>query len=162
MHQNHCRLSWYQSNFEKIIAVDWEKNHHFFHFVHLSTSKHSFPLKWHSDPWPTVTFQPIRLSTNFMTSIPSLTFTELWVVSKEHLQRVWLASRERLPFRTPGSVPLFGTCLCSNCWDQIPTPWYFLDFAFSPKQMQVTECSLWKVHENLVPYCNHLIPTLDD
>ena len=38
--------------------------------------------------------------------------------------------------------PLFGTCLCSNCWDQIPrtchvfnrlftlnTPWYFLDFA---------------------------------
>ena len=28
----------------------------------------------------------------------------------EHLQRVWLASRERLPFRTPGSVPNFGTC----------------------------------------------------
>ena len=28
----------------------------------------------------------------------------------EHLQRVWLASRERLPFRTPGSVPHFGTC----------------------------------------------------
>ena len=27
-----------------------------------------------------------------------------------HLQRVWLASRERLPFRTPGSVPHFGTC----------------------------------------------------
>ena len=38
--------------------------------------------------------------------------------------------------------PLFGVCLCSNCWDQIPrtshvftrlftlnTPWYFLDFA---------------------------------
>ena len=60
----------------------------------------------------------------------------------EHLQRVWLASRERLPFRTPGSVPHFGTCQCSNCWDQIPrtchvftrlftsnTPWYFLDFA---------------------------------
>ena len=60
----------------------------------------------------------------------------------KHLQRVWLDSRERLPFPTPGSVPLFGTCLCSNCWDQIPrtchvftrlftlnTPWYFLDFA---------------------------------
>ena len=83
------------------------------------------------------------LSTNFMTFIPSLTLTELWVVSMEHLQRVWLASRERLPFRTPGSVPHFGTCQCSNCWDQIPrtchvftrlftsnTPWYFLDFAF--------------------------------
>ena len=53
---------------------------------------------------------PIRRSTNFMTFIPSLTFTELWVVSMEHLQRVWLASRERLPFRTPGSVPHFGTC----------------------------------------------------
>ena len=66
----------------------------------------------------------------------------LWVVSMEHLQRVWHASRERLPFRTPGSVPHCGTCLCSNCWDQIPrschvftrlftsnTPWYFLDFA---------------------------------
>ena len=66
----------------------------------------------------------------------------LWVVSMEHLQRVWHASRERLPFRTPGSVPYFGTCWCSNCWDQIPrtchvftrlftsnTPWYFLDFA---------------------------------
>ena len=58
-------------------------------------------VKWHSDPWPTVTSLPIRLSTNFMTFIPSLTFTELWVVSMEHLQRVWLASRERLPFRTP-------------------------------------------------------------
>ena len=31
-------------------------------------------------------------------------------VSMEHLQRVWHASRERLPFRTPGSVPHFGTC----------------------------------------------------
>ena len=67
-------------------------------------------VKWHSDPRPTVTSLPIRLSTNFMTFIPSLTFTELWVVSMEHLQRVWLASRERLPFRTPGSVPNFGTC----------------------------------------------------
>ena len=67
-------------------------------------------VKWHSDPWPTVTSLPIRLSTNSMTFIPSLTFTELWVVSIEHLQRVWLASRERLPFRTPGSVPHFGTC----------------------------------------------------
>ena len=71
----------------------------------------SIPLtnvKWHSDPWPTVTSQPIRLPTNFMTLIPSLTFTELWVVSMEHLQRVWLASRERLPLRTPGSAPLRG------------------------------------------------------
>ena len=107
----------------------------------------SFPLtnvKWHSDPWPTVTFQQIRLSTNSIALIPTLTFTESWVVSIEHLQRMWHASRERLPFRTPGSAPSphFGTCFCSNCWDQIPrtcrvftrlftpnTPWYFLDFA---------------------------------
>ena len=77
----------------------------------------SLPLsnvKWHSGPWPTVTSQTIRLSKNVITFIPSLT---LWVVSMEHLQRVWHASRERLPFRTPGSVPLFGTCLFSNCWD---------------------------------------------
>ena len=26
----------------------------------------------------------------------------------EHLRRVWLATRERLPFRTPGSVPILG------------------------------------------------------
>ena len=58
----------------------------------------------------TVTSQPIRLSTNFMTLIPTLTFTELRVVSIEHLQRGWHASRERLPFRTPGSVPQFWTC----------------------------------------------------
>ena len=33
-------------------------------------------MLWHSDPWPTVTSQPIRLSTNFMTFIPRLTFTD--------------------------------------------------------------------------------------
>ena len=35
--------------------------------------------------------------------------------STEHLQRVGYASRERLPFWTPGSIPLLGTCLCPNC-----------------------------------------------
>ena len=34
-------------------------------------------------------------------------------VSIEHLQRVWLANRERLLFRTPGPVQ-FGNCICSN------------------------------------------------
>ena len=105
---------------------------------------------------PTVTSQPIILSTNFMTFIPILSFTELWVVSKEHLQRMGLASRERLPFPTPGSVPQFGTFLCPNCWDQIPrtchvftrlftlnTPCYFLDFAF--------------VYKAQVHYCDHAL-----
>ena len=59
------------------------------------------------------------LSINFMTLIPGLTLTELRVVSMDHLQRVWLASRERFPFRTPGSVPCLGICLCSYCWDQL-------------------------------------------
>ena len=71
-----------------------------------------------------------------------LNLHRLWMASMEHLQRVWHASRERLPFRTLGSVPHCGTCLCSNCWDRIPRtchvftrlftsniPWYFLDFA---------------------------------
>ena len=68
----------------------------------------------------------------------------LWVVSMEHLQRVWHASRERLFFQKPGSVPHWWTCSCSNCWDQIPrtchvftrlftsnTPWYLLHFALN-------------------------------
>ena len=68
----------------------------------------SIPLtnvKWYSDPWPTVTSQPIRLSTNIMTFYTELELHRLRVVSMEHLQRVWHANRERLPFRTPGSVP---------------------------------------------------------
>ena len=81
----------------------------------------SIPLKnveWHSDPRPaTVTSIPIRLYTNFMTLIPSLTFDQFQVVSMEHLQRMWHAIRERLPLCTPGSVP-FRNCLWSNVWDQ--------------------------------------------
>ena len=44
-------------------------------------------------------------------------FTELLVVSIEHLQGVWHAGRGRLLLRTPGPVP-FGTRICSTCWDQ--------------------------------------------
>ena len=74
---------------------------------------------------------------------PNMSFTELREVFMEHLRRVWHASRERLPFQTTGSVPFFGTCVCSNCCDQIfrtccvltllftfNTPRYFLDFSF--------------------------------
>ena len=55
----------------------------------------------------TVTSHPIIFSSNITTLIPSFTFTELRVVSMEYLQRVWHASRERLPFQTLGSVPSF-------------------------------------------------------
>ena len=40
------KMTCYPSYFEKIIAVDWKKYFHFFSFGHLSTSKHSFPLKY--------------------------------------------------------------------------------------------------------------------
>ena len=67
-----------------------------------------------------MTSLPTRLSTNYMTLIPSKTYIELLVVSMEHLQRVWHASRKRWPSRTLGSFILFRTCLCSNCWDHFP------------------------------------------
>ena len=67
----------------------------------------------------------------FMTLIPGLTFTELRVVPMEHLQRMWLASRERLPFRTPGSVPLFGNLLMLQLMKPVlpNLPYLFLDFS---------------------------------
>ena len=74
-----------------------------------------------------------------MTLIPSLTFTELRVVSMEHLQ--WCA----MPAYPSGHLvpsPLLGTYLCSNCWNQLSRacsvffrlftlniPRFFLDFA---------------------------------
>ena len=70
-------------------------------------------------------------------------FTEFWVVSIEHLRRVWHAERGRLLLRTPGPVPLglayvllvetypFRTCryFTGLCSSNIPR--YFLDFAFN-------------------------------
>ena len=55
-----------------------------------------------------------KVSFQFQDLYTELDLHRLWVVSMEHLQRVWHASRERLPFRTPGSVPHCGTCLCSK------------------------------------------------
>ena len=125
------------------------------------STKWSLPptnVKWHSDPWPvTVTSPPVRLSINFMTLIPNMTFTELRVVTMKRLQGVKHASRARLPFRTPCSVPHFGTCLCSNCWDQfsrtcrvfsrlftVDTPRHFLDFFyyFNPEILYFAPISL--------------------
>ena len=45
-----------------------------------------------------------------MTFGTELDFHRLRVVDMEHLQRMQHSSRERLPFREPGSVPLLGTC----------------------------------------------------
>ena len=62
------------------------------------------------------------------------------MISIEHLHRVWHASRERLPFRTPGSVPPLWDLLVLQLLrpdsSNLPwlftsnTRWYFLDFAF--------------------------------
>ena len=49
----------------------------------------------------------IRLLTNFMTLIQSLTFYELRVVSMEYVQRFRHAGRQCLPFQTPCSVPFW-------------------------------------------------------
>ena len=62
----------------------------------------------------TVTTEPIRIYTHVMTLMLNWTFTELWEVSMEHLQRVWHASRERLPSQTP-KFP-FLDFMCSYCW----------------------------------------------
>ena len=65
-----------------------------------------------------------------MTLIPSLTLTELRVVSIGHLQRLWHDSRECLPFRTPGSVPFFGPAyapIVGTSFPELAVP--FFDFS---------------------------------
>ena len=61
---------------------------------------------------------------SFMTLIPGLTFTQLRFFSTEYMQRVWITSRERLPFRTPGSVSpfwdLFMLKLLRPVWPNLP------------------------------------------
>ena len=103
--------------------------------IHFQTSpcSHASCGWWEEEPyWFWVTGSNLKVKVNVGTLFGS----------GYYLQRVWHASRERLPFGTPGSVPHCGTCLCSICWDEIPrachvftrlftsnTPWYFLDFA---------------------------------
>ena len=105
----------------------------------------SIPLtnvKWHSDPWPTVTSQPIRLSTNFMTLIPILNLADYEWFPWSICNRCGIPAGDAYPSGHLVPSHHCGICLCSNCWDQIPrtchvftrlftsnTPWYFLDFA---------------------------------
>ena len=92
---------------------------------------------------------------NVMTLIPSLTFIEFEIASMEHLQRVWLASRECLPFWTPGSVPLFWDM--PMCRDQISrtrrvsrllfalnTPRHFPDFACFTQHSTIFKFYMWR------------------
>ena len=52
-------------------------------------------------------FDALNISTHTdQTLYRTRPFTEFWVVSIEHLRRVWHADRGRLLLRTPGPVPL--------------------------------------------------------
>ena len=113
----------------------------------------SIPLtnvKWHSDPWPTVTSQPIRLSTNFMTLIPNLTFTDYEWFPWSICNGCGMPTGNAYPSGHLVPSHHCWTCLCSNCWYQIRrtchvftrlftsnTPWYFLDFASELPNMQL-------------------------
>ena len=55
----------------------------------------------------------MRFSTNFLTLILSETFIELQMVSMEHMQRVWYATRERLPYNKYGSVSLLRLAIAN-------------------------------------------------
>ena len=74
------------------------------HCVILSWSVIIHPLtnvKWHSVTWPYTMTTPY-----WSDFVPTRPFTEFWVVSIEHLRRVWHADRGRLLLRTPGPVSL--------------------------------------------------------
>ena len=89
-----------------------------------------------------MTSQQIRLSTNFMTLIPNLTFTDYEWFPLSNCNGCGMPAGNAYPSGHLVPSQHCGTCLCSNCWDQIPrtchvftrlftsnTPWYFLDFA---------------------------------
>ena len=94
--------------------------------------------------------QPIRLSTNFMTLILSLTFTELEAVSLEHLQRMWNASRKCQPLHPLVPSPywdlrmlLFSrTCRVFSRFINLNTPRYFFDFAFQRLNVNSDFCEV--------------------
>ena len=91
-------------------------------------------LNGHSDPWPTVTWKPIRLSTNLINFIPSLTFTELWVVSVEHLHRCGMPAGNAYP-----------------SGHQVPSP--FLELACAP----IVETRFLELAMSLLDF-SHWIP----
>ena len=56
-------------------------------------------------------FEALHPFVHLMTLTPNLSLTELLMVSMEHLQWTWHASKECFPFWSPGSVPRFGDLL---------------------------------------------------
>ena len=79
----------------------------------------SLPLindECYSGPWPVaLTSQPIRLTTNFMTFIPTLTFTEFTSGFYGAFSTGVACQQGALTLPDTWFVPLIWTCLCSNC-----------------------------------------------
>ena len=66
--------------------------------------------------------------------------------------------------------PHFGTCSCSNCWDQTPrtchvltrlftsnTPWYFLDFACDASKEAISAVAYLKLYDGENVYTSFLL-----
>ena len=77
----------------------------------------TLPDTWFCPPlWDLLVLQLLKPDSSNLPCLCSTFHLECpLVLSRFCLQRVWHASRERLPFRTPGSVPHCATCFCSNC-----------------------------------------------
>ena len=70
-------------------------------------SLYEYEIKWLSDTWPvTVASQPIKLSTNFMTLIPSMTFTDFTNGFHGAFTTGVAWQQETQTVLTPGTVPL--------------------------------------------------------
>ena len=99
-------------------------------------------VKWHSDPWPTVTSQPIRISTNFMTFIPSLTLTDYEWFPKSICNGCGMPAGNVYPSGHLVPSPIVGLAcapivetrfleLAMSLLDfHLEDPWYFLDFTW--------------------------------
>ena len=95
---------------------------------------------------------------HYVTLIQNLTFIDLIEISMDHLQWVWYANRERLPFQTPGSIP-FWNLHKSNCWNQFSQTWCdFLDFSHqisfvTTLSIYILKCNYWREVSNLRSLC---------
>ena len=88
----------------------------------------------------------------------------LWVVSMEHLQRLWHASRERLPFRTPGSVPLFVGLACAliveNSFpDSLPIKWPTEADVYRTERFPWSICDRCGIPAGSAYPSGHLVPS---
>ena len=67
-----------------------------------------------------MTSQPIRLSTNFMTLIPSLTFTDYEWFPWSICNGCGMPAGNAYHSGHLVPSPFWGACMCSDCWDSFP------------------------------------------